>query len=135
MGGLATVPMLDGICAMREAPGTPKLRLLMGLDANAYGEGKKGKNLSAAEFREACTSRGLGECWSGCAAETPHLCSTTYNARTYLQPQLNKAVSRSSALTSPHTDRNPKDHIIFDKTQYEPHSPPERDNQGKRGVF
>ena len=38
---------------------------------------------------------------------------TTYNARTYLQPQLNKAVRMAERAYSPLTDRNPKDHIIF----------------------
>jgi|TARA_B110000977_G_scaffold131783_1_gene167856 hypothetical protein len=38
---------------------------------------------------------------------------TTYNARTYLQPQLNKAVRMSERACSPFTDKNPKDHILF----------------------
>ena len=38
---------------------------------------------------------------------------TTYNARTYLQPQLNKAVRMTERAYSPLTDRNPKDHILF----------------------
>merc|ERR1712187_105088 len=56
-------------------------------------------------------------------------------ARTYLQPQLNKAVTRGSAASDPNTDRNPKDYIVYDKTQLEPDGTPERDNTGTRGKF
>ena len=38
---------------------------------------------------------------------------TTFNARTYLQPQLNKAVRFAERATSPATDKHPKDHILF----------------------
>ena len=38
---------------------------------------------------------------------------TTFNARTYLQPQLNKAVRMAERASSDMTDKNPKDHILF----------------------
>uniref|UniRef100_A0A7S4QTB0 Endonuclease/exonuclease/phosphatase domain-containing protein n=1 Tax=Alexandrium monilatum TaxID=311494 RepID=A0A7S4QTB0_9DINO len=133
--GLLTVPVLDAICATREARGEPKLSFIFGLDANAYSMGVAGKKLGAQEFTEACAARGLGECWSGQTATAPLECCTTFNARTYLQPQLNKAVSRGAAGMDPNTDRNPKDYIVFDVKQLAPVGPPERDNTGKRGAF
>merc|ERR1740122_870766 len=105
------------------------------MDANAYVTGQAGKKLGAAEFVEACSARGLGECWSGLAGSKPIECCTTFNARTYLQPQLNKAVSRDGAAKDPNTDRNPKDYIVFNAAQLAPVGPPERDNSGCRGVF
>mmetsp|Transcript_63197 Transcript_63197/g.199644 ORF Transcript_63197/g.199644 Transcript_63197/m.199644 type:complete len:535 (+) Transcript_63197:40-1644(+) len=133
--GLLTVPVLDAICATREACGEPKPCFIFGLDANAYSKGAVGKKLGAQEFTEACAARGLGECWSGQTAVAPLECCTTFNARTYLQPQLNKAVSRGAAGMDPNTDRNPKDYIVFDTKQLVPAGPPERDNTGKRGAF
>jgi len=133
--GLMTVPVIDALCASRAARGDPRLRLIFGLDANAYSKGVDGKKLGAREFTDACVKRGLGECWSGRTAESPLDCCTTFNARTYLQPQLNKAVSRKAAGADPNTDRNPKDYIVFDATQLAPHGPPERDNTGVRGAF
>merc|ERR1712176_636627 len=41
---------------------------------------------------------------------------TTYNARTYLQPQLNKAIRQSEKKTK--GDVNPKDFILFPKADY-----------------
>ena len=38
---------------------------------------------------------------------------TTFNARTYLQPQLNKAVSYEERFTNVNVDRNPKDFVLF----------------------
>lgn len=133
--GLLTVPVIDAICAVRESHGQPLPRLLVGLDANTYCVGVAGKKLGTGEFAEACIARGLSECWSGNAAKAPYECCTTFNARTFLQPQLNKAVSRSAARADPNTDRNPKDYIVFDAKQLVPASPPERDNTGVRGNF
>ena len=59
---------------------------------------------------------------------------TTFNARTYLQPQLNKAVKPEDKFTSPLVDRNPKDHILFYEKDAKLHAPPTRDNTG-RGFY
>ncbi|CAK0904913.1 unnamed protein product, partial [Prorocentrum cordatum] len=83
----------------------------------------------------ACRDLGLADCWDGRCAEAPRECCTTFNARTYLQPQLNKAVSRSAAAADPNTDKNPKDYILFDAQQLESDGAPLRDNQGVRGSF
>merc|ERR1719502_1201679 len=100
------------------------------MDANAFCQGVTGKQLGVAEFTQACESHGFSTCWADRVAESPEACCTTFNARTFLQPQLNKAVSRSAAGSDPNTDRNPKDYIVFDSAQLEPVGEPERDNTG-----
>lgn len=131
--GLMTVPVVSAVVATRSESGP--LRLAMGMDANSYCAGVPGKKLGAAEFVQACADAGLAECWHGRCAEAPRECCTTFNARTYLQPQLNKAVSRSAAAADPNTDKNPKDYIVFDAQQLEAEGQPLRDNQGVRGSF
>merc|ERR1712190_653765 len=133
--GMMTLPVLEAICAERTRDGQPTPRLIFGLDANSYTKGVEGKKLGAAELLESCKLRGLGDCWSGRTAEAPSQCYTTFNARTYLQPQLNKAVSRGKSGSDPNTDRNPKDYIIFDPAQYSPDGAPQRDNTGTKGAF
>jgi len=131
--GLMTIPMIKALC--KEKAKHPGIEIVFGLDANAYAKGVDGKKLGAAEFRAAVLAEGLEECWSGVAAESPQQCCTTFNARTFLQPQLNKAVSRDKAEWDPSTDRNPKDYILFDITKHAVSGPPERDNTGTKGVF
>lgn len=134
--GLASVPLVTAAAAVRAARGgADALRLVIGLDANAHCAGVPGKKLGAAEFVGACAGLGLADCWGGRCAEAPAECCTTFNARTYLQPQLNKAVSRTAAATDPSTDRHPKDYILFDGAQLETTCAPLRDNQGTRGKF
>jgi len=58
---------------------------------------------------------GLGSNW-GTLPPAQHY--TTYNARTFLQPQLNKAVRRDQRATL--GDRNPKDYVIFDAEAFAP---------------
>ena len=44
---------------------------------------------------------------------------TTFNARTYLQPQLNKAVAFDEKYTNINVDRNPKDFILYTPRDFE----------------
>lgn len=132
--GLATVPFLEALHATREALRTPRPRILLGLDANAHCVGSAGKCLGSDVFVQAVAKLGLQECWAGLTAEAPKECCTTFNARTYLQPQLSKAVGREKAATDPHTDRNPKDYVVFDKGALETVGTPARDNTGVRGA-
>ncbi|KAH8096548.1 hypothetical protein JL720_3927 [Aureococcus anophagefferens] len=107
--GLATKPVLDAAHAYRSAR-APGAKLLFGLDANVYAEAVEGKAFVgdfAAQFS------GLGMASSYGTADAPAWSSTTFNARTFLQPQLNKAVKREDRFDSPSVDRNPKDFILF----------------------
>jgi hypothetical protein len=63
---------------------------------------------------------GLSSCFEGMVEEGTPLPHTTFNARTYLQPQLNKAIKLADRETSPLTDRNPKDFILFKKGLFTP---------------
>ena len=57
---------------------------------------------------------------------------TTRNARTFLQPQLNKAAARDEVDTK--GDANPKDFVLFFRDQFYPRGTA-RDNTGERGVY
>ncbi|KAJ1638551.1 hypothetical protein T492DRAFT_944035 [Pavlovales sp. CCMP2436] len=107
--GLATVAVVK---AMSELAGTPALAghvLLFGLDANTYEHGSSHKQ-GVLEFADEYGKLGLSSCWGDRPDPTNH---TTFNARTYLQPQLNKAVKLSDLDKPDVGDKNPKDFILF----------------------
>merc|ERR1719168_502891 len=84
----------------------PTDRLIFGLDANTY-EKNSSKTAHVLDFEKMYESLGYKSCW-GKVDPTRY---TTYNARTYLQPQLNKAAQ--STQLAEKGDRNPKDFILF----------------------
>jgi hypothetical protein len=69
------------------ASGDPGATLLVGIDANTHNVASK-KTLWLDDFAKAVASKGLSSCWGPNLGAMGH---TTFNARTYLQPQLNKA--------------------------------------------
>lgn len=56
-------------------------------------------------------------------------CCTTCNARTFLQPQLNKAIKKADKLSK--GDVNPKDHILVQRSAFDVASCI-KDNTGER---
>ena len=56
---------------------------------------------------------GITSCWGDKPDPKQH---TTFNARTYLQTQLNKAAKKDELLTK--GDKNPKDFILFNPTKF-----------------
>jgi len=90
----------------------PGHRLVFGLDANTYEHGS-GSKQSVVEFGQDFVSKGYSSCWGDAPDPTKH---TTYNARTFLQPQLQKA-ARSTEKASK-GDKNPKDFILFPRAAY-----------------
>jgi hypothetical protein len=94
---------LDGAAAAGE-----RVRLVAGLDANTYlnADGKldPSKFYLADHFASDCSALALTNCWPQAARWAGAL--TTFNARTYLQPQLNKACKFKEMLSK--GDRNPK---------------------------
>ena len=59
------------------------------------------------EFGQDFVSKGYSSCWGDAPDPSNH---TTFNARTFLQPQLQKACKASDKKAK--GDYNPKDHIL-----------------------
>lgn len=112
--GLATKPVLDAVMKTMESNGKLRNhRLIFGLDANTYEKGIPGKTQDVTEWATHYTSYGLTSCWGDAPNPKNY---TTYNARTFLQPQLNKACRKDEACSK--ADINPKDFILFPKEDY-----------------
>merc|ERR1719238_532954 len=79
--------------------------LIFGLDANTY-EAKRDGYQNAEEYQAHIVEKGLASQRGNTKDMDPKL-YTTFNARTYLQPQLNKAVSYEERFTNVNVDRNP----------------------------
>jgi len=88
-------------------------RLVFGMDANTYEKAKPGKQQDVLDFAKDVVSHGMTSCWGDVPNPKNY---TTYNARTYLQPQLNKACKSSEKREK--GDVNPKDFIIFPKDDF-----------------
>jgi hypothetical protein len=99
--GLLTMPMLNQVHKH-----LPTSQLLFGMDANTYEKVSK-KTAHVLDFEAMYQKLGYRSCW-GKVDPTKY---TTFNARTYLQPQLNKA-AKSTELAEK-GDRNPKDFVLF----------------------
>jgi hypothetical protein len=109
--GLLTLPVIDAV--HRIARGSfPDHVLIFGLDANVYEEEHKDRQ-SFEVFLAALREKGMVTCFG----ETPDVkkCRTTCNARTSLQPQLNKAIRFADRVRK--SDANPKDSVVFYKNQ------------------
>ena len=95
--------------------------LVFGLDANMAGEGD-----GAGDLDSLLAGRGLSSCWEG---QDLGSLWTTFNARTHLQPQLQKAVGLSDVLDRRHMRL--KDWILFYDSQLAVQDV-SRDNTGAR---
>mmetsp|Transcript_7420 Transcript_7420/g.8938 ORF Transcript_7420/g.8938 Transcript_7420/m.8938 type:complete len:580 (-) Transcript_7420:190-1929(-) len=122
--GMATIPVVRAVQKLHQS--YSNLKLVFGLDANTYEHAKKGKTQDVLEFAKEYVRLGLTSCWGDTPDPKNH---TTYNARTFLQPQLNKAAKRSEFLTK--GDVNPKDFILFDRGAYKVVRTT-KDNTGKK---
>jgi len=112
--GLATKPVVDAIVKAMKSDSTLKNhRLVFGMDANTYEKAKPGKQQDVLDFAKDVVSHGMTSCWGDVPNPKNY---TTYNARTYLQPQLNKACKSSEKREK--GDVNPKDFIIFPKDDF-----------------
>jgi len=128
--GLATVPVLDAVVkAMKTSPELSDHGLIFGLDANTYENTPNAKKQNVMDFGTHYQKYGLASCWGDDPQPSNY---TTYNARTYLQPQLNKAC-RSDEKRSK-GDVNPKDFILFIKADYKVVETT-KDNTGTKGNY
>ena len=113
--GLATIPVMEAVRkAMLSDSVLAAHKLIFGLDANTYENAKKGKQQDVMEWGKAFQAQGLTSCWGDVPQKGNY---TTYNARTYLQPQLNKACKKDEKRKK--GDVNPKDFIIFGKDDFD----------------
>ena len=112
--GLATKPVLSAIeKAMNSDPALMAHKLVFGLDANTYEKAKPGKQQDVLEWAKHYVTYDLTSCWG----DVPNPANyTTFNSRTYLQPQLNKACKKSDKRAN--GDVNPKDFILFGKGDF-----------------
>mmetsp|Transcript_22112 Transcript_22112/g.29156 ORF Transcript_22112/g.29156 Transcript_22112/m.29156 type:complete len:575 (-) Transcript_22112:310-2034(-) len=125
--GLATKPVLDAIVkTMRSNVNLSSHFLIFGLDANTYEKAKPGKQQDVMDFGERYVHHGLTSCWGDIPDAKNY---TTFNARTYLQPQLNKACKSTNKREC--GDVNPKDFILFRKGLFEVEST-WKDNTGEK---
>lgn len=106
--GLQTIPVVTAIHKTHSELRQNNVKLLMGLDANTYENSVPGKTQDVLEFAKAYVALGLTSIWGDHPDPTNH---TTYNARTYLQPQLNKAAKKSELVSK--GDVNPKDFVLY----------------------
>jgi len=114
--GLATKPVVSALVqAMTSDAALSSHRLIFGMDANTYENAKPGKQQDVMDFGKSYVSQGLTSCWGDVPQSGNY---TTYNARTYLQPQLNKACKSSEKRAK--GDVNPKDFILFNKDDFVP---------------
>jgi hypothetical protein len=113
--GLATKPIVDAtVKAMGSSPTLISHRLIFGMDANTYENATPGKQQDVLDFAKRYVEQGLTSCWG----DTPNPKNyTTYNARTYLQPQLNKACKQDEKREK--GDVNPKDFILFGQNDFD----------------
>jgi hypothetical protein len=102
--GLLTMPMLEAV-----AKQLPTKRFLFGLDANTY-ERESKSTAHVLDFERLYKMLGFQSCWGAAVDPTRY---TTFNARTFMQAQLNKA-AKSTQLAEK-GDRNPKDFVLFTK--------------------
>mmetsp|Transcript_52082 Transcript_52082/g.106205 ORF Transcript_52082/g.106205 Transcript_52082/m.106205 type:complete len:568 (+) Transcript_52082:625-2328(+) len=105
--GLATRPVVAAVDEIHKKSYGDSI-LIFGLDANTYREHSAKTFQGVENFHQFITERGIGSCWG---SEPDPLNPTTCNARTYLQPQLNKAVGQQERIRK--ADKNLKDWIMF----------------------
>jgi len=113
--GLATIPVVDAtIRTISSSPSLQNHKLIFGLDANTYENAIPGKTQDVLEFGKVYRNHNLTSCWGDVPDPKNY---TTFNARTYLQPQLNKACKSHEKKEC--GDINPKDFILFPNNKFE----------------
>jgi len=112
--GLATIPVNDAIVkTMKDDPALAKHNLIFGLDANTYENAIPKKQQDVMEWGKSYTGHGLTSCWGDVPRKDNY---STYNSRTFLQPQLNKACKSTEKREK--GDVNPKDFILFEQGKF-----------------
>ena len=126
--GIQTIPTLKAVMAAMKTASIDKThKLLFGLDSNTFIEQKMEEKKSKKVIVQAgvddwvkhFTEAGMTSCWHNDKGFNKEKAITTFNARTCLQPQLNKVVENEHRIpTYEKVNRNPKDFIIFGKDDF-----------------
>lgn len=125
--GLQTIPITKKMhAAMKDM--YPGYKMLFGLDANVYEKESK-KTQSFLGFVDAFKEMELSSCFGD---KTDPSSFTTFNARTYLQAQIQKACKSSEKREC--GDVNPKDFILFYPEHFSPMTTT-KDNTGKKSYI
>jgi len=112
--GLATIPVNDALVrTITSRSDLTDRKLIFGLDANTYESATPTKQQDVMEWGVSYVGHGLTSCWGDVPQKGNY---TTFNARTFLQPQLNKACKSSQKREN--GDVNPKDFILFKKSDF-----------------
>ena len=107
--GLQTISVVTAVHKTHQQLADPSsVKLLMGLDANTYENSIPGKTQDVLGFAAFYSRIGLTSIFGDHPDPADH---TTYNARTYLQPQLNKAAKKSELVAK--GDVNLKDFVLY----------------------
>lgn len=113
--GLATIPVNTAIMdTLKSKPELASHKLIFGLDANTYEHAEEGKQQDVMAWGTSFNSLGQTSCWGDIPQASNY---TTFNARTYLQTQLNKACKSTEKREK--GDINPKDFILFKKGDFD----------------
>jgi len=124
--GLQTIPITKKMNAAMQDPNMFQgYRMLFGLDANVYEKDSK-KTQSFLEYVDAYKNMELSSVFGD---DTDPSSYTTFNARTYLQAQIQKACKSSEKREC--GDVNPKDFILFYPGHFSPMTTT-KDNTGKK---
>lgn len=122
--GLATKDVLAAVHHYAVSA-APDHKLLFGMDANSYAA-PSSDQLGVEDFGSFYTGLKLNSCYG----KTPSPRNfTTFHARTYLQTQLNKAITAEEKDSK--GDKNPKDFIVFFDGDFDVVSTT-KDNTGRR---
>jgi hypothetical protein len=120
--GLATIPVVKAVQHYLMSI-VPDHKLLFGMDANTYASPSKDQQ-GVVAFAEFYRDMKLNSCYG----PTPNpLNFTTFHARTFLQTQLNKAITLEEKDIK--GDKNPKDFIVFFNSDFKVLST-KKDNTG-----
>ena len=95
------------------------------MQPHRYAKGSASKQ-GVLEWAQDFVSKGYSSCWGDHPDPANH---TTFNARTFLQAQLQKAARANEKVSK--GDKNPKDFILFPKSAYSVVATT-KDNTGQR---
>jgi len=122
--GLATIPVVELVHSYAVSKKADH-KLIFGMDANTYAHAEADQQ-GVNAFADFYTSLKLNSCYGKKPYPENY---TTFHARTYLQPQLNKAITYDERNTK--GDKNPKDFIVYFDSDFRAVQT-KKDNTGER---